>query len=104
MHFMEITYQITQFFSFSVPNSSPLRNAHSLFWGIRTNDEGVGSPTGFYSAVRDNKINLISPARVLRFSEDGKGIDLDNGTRLDAEAVILCTGFTSSWDPVLDGK
>ena len=89
--------------TFSIPSSSPFRNAHSLFWGIRINDEGVGSPTGFFSAVKENKINIISPARVKGFSDDGKGIVLENGKHIEAEAIILCTGFTSSWDPILDG-
>ncbi|KAH8112131.1 FAD/NAD-P-binding domain-containing protein [Phellopilus nigrolimitatus] len=92
----------SSFFTFSIPASSPFRNAHSLFWGIRTNDEGVGSPTGFFSLIKEKKINVLSPSRAAGFAANGKGILLEDGRTVDADAVFLCTGFTSSWNSLFD--
>lgn len=86
-----------------IPKNSPLRNAHSLFWGIRTNDEGVGRPDGFHSLLHSGKIELVAPARVERYGDDGKSVVLNNGKILKASAVILATGYTSSWNKIFDG-
>ena len=47
---------------------------------------------------KQQKFEMIAPARVERFSEDGLGIVLDNGRKVEASAVILATGYGSSWD------
>ncbi|KAI5122659.1 hypothetical protein M0805_007920 [Coniferiporia weirii] len=88
--------------TFSIPAASPFRNAHSMFWGIRTNDEGVGAPTGFFSLVKEDKIDVIAPARASSFAANGRGVVLDNGRTIEADAVILCTGFNSSWGALFD--
>ncbi|KAF9499126.1 FAD/NAD(P)-binding domain-containing protein [Pleurotus eryngii] len=97
VHYVWNTITSTSFDALKIAKDSPLRNAHSLFWGIRTNDEGVLRPNGFHSLVADGKIDLVAPARVIGYGEDGKSVTLSDGRTLDAAAVILGTGFTSSW-------
>ncbi|KIJ33143.1 hypothetical protein M422DRAFT_265026 [Sphaerobolus stellatus SS14] len=52
---------------------------HTLFWGIRTNDEGVGSPDGFHALANAGKTNFESPTRVETFGDDGHSVVLNNG-------------------------
>jgi len=87
-----------------VPNNSPLRNTHSLFWGIRSNDEGVRRPTGFHALVNLGKISVEAPVRVESFGSNGRSVVLNNGKVLKANAVILGTGYTSSWKNIFDGN
>ncbi|KAF8529707.1 FAD/NAD-P-binding domain-containing protein [Hysterangium stoloniferum] len=94
----------TSFDALKLPKDSPLRKTHSLFWGVRTNDEGVVRPKGFYALVNAGKINVEAPARVERFGDDGRSVILNNGKRLEACAVILATGYTSSWKDIIDEK
>lgn len=93
-----------EFNAFKVPQDSPLRKTHSLFWGIRSNDEGVGRPNGFHSLVRSGDIQLVAPARVVSYGTDGRSVVLQDGRVLEADLVVLCTGFTSSWKPIFDGE
>ena len=92
-----------QFDAMKIPKDSPLRKAHSLFWGIRTNDEGVGRPNGFHSLLHSGKIELVAPARVECYGNDGNSVILNNGVTLNASAVILATGYSSSWSKLFDG-
>lgn len=85
-----------------VPPDSPLRRAQSVFWGVRTNDEGVPAPDRFFSLVRAGKIALAAPARAVRFGADGRSVVLGDGRALRADAVVLATGFRSSWADILD--
>jgi hypothetical protein len=64
----------------------------------------VGSPTGFHSLVSQKKIDLVAPKRVVGFGKDGTSVILSDGTTLEAEAVVLTTGFTSSWNKIFDGR
>jgi len=48
----------SSFEALSIPETSPLRLAHPLFWGIRVNDEGVGRPNGFYDFVNREEQRL----------------------------------------------
>ncbi|KAG5639502.1 hypothetical protein H0H81_000647 [Sphagnurus paluster] len=73
--------------TYSIPKDSPLRNAHSLFWGIRTNDEG-----------------LAAPARAQGFSDDGRSLILNAGQTLPADVVVLATGYQSSWKGIFDDE
>ncbi|KAF8061622.1 FAD/NAD-P-binding domain-containing protein [Lyophyllum atratum] len=75
---------------YSIPKDSPLRNAHSLFWGIRTNDEGAYRANSFYGLVS--------------FGSDGRSLILSNGQTLPADVVILATGYTSSWTNIFDDE
>ncbi|KAF5386925.1 hypothetical protein D9615_001925 [Tricholomella constricta] len=89
---------------YSVPKNSPLRNAHSMFWGIRTNDEGAYRANSFHGLVSSGKIELVAPARVQGFGDDGRSLTLNNGKILPADVVILATGYTSSWTNIFDDE
>lgn len=88
----------------SVPENSPLRNSHSLFWEARTNDEGKTNPYRFHGLVAAGKIKLIAPNRVEKFGSDGHSVVLSDGTRVEADAVVVATGFKSSWGKMFDRK
>jgi len=81
-----------------------LRNTHSLFWGVRTNDLGVPNPNSYHNLVTSKKIEVISPARVVGFSPDGGSILLNNGKSIAANVVILATGFDSSWSKIFSSE
>ncbi|KIJ65798.1 hypothetical protein HYDPIDRAFT_109816 [Hydnomerulius pinastri MD-312] len=87
-----------------VPRGSPLRNAHSLFWGIRTNDEGTGRKNGFHDLVNQGKIKLVAPTKAEKYANDGESLILRNGETVKANAIILATGFASSWTGILTEK
>ena len=87
-----------------LPSDSPLRNTHSIFWDTRTNDEGVPRDGSFHSFANAGKIKMISPARVATFGDDGKSVVLDDGSTVPASAVILATGYKSTWRPIFDGE
>ncbi|KAG6918033.1 hypothetical protein DXG01_016885 [Tephrocybe rancida] len=103
VHFIWNRITSTSLDVYSVPKDSPLRNAHSLFWGIRTNDEGTYRPNSFYALVSSGKIQLAAPARATGFGE-GNSIILADGRILPADAVILATGYSSSWGDVFDDQ
>ena len=86
-----------------IPKDSPLQNAHSLFWGIRTNDEGTGRKDGFHALVNQGKIKLSAPVKAKGYASDGESILLCDGQTLRADAVILATGFFSSWTGIFTG-
>ncbi|KAH7924190.1 FAD/NAD(P)-binding domain-containing protein [Leucogyrophana mollusca] len=86
----------------SVPSSSPLSNSYSMFWGVRTNDEGGPRPNRFHSLVNSGKIKLVAPSRAKRFGHDGRSIILADGRVVEADALILATGFNSSWEGLFD--
>ncbi|KAK7676325.1 hypothetical protein QCA50_020708 [Cerrena zonata] len=96
----------SSFFSLGVPHESPLRHTHSLFYGVRTNDEGVGRPNGFHALVNAGKIEVVAPARAIEYERSAVDkqvkIKLNNGLSLDANAVVLATGFRSSWEALFD--
>ena len=87
-----------------LPSDSPLRSTHSVFWDVRTNDEGVPREGSFHSLANAGKIKIISPARVANYGEDGRSVVLDDGSIIPASAVILATGYKSTWRPIFDGE
>ncbi|OSD04414.1 FAD/NAD-P-binding domain-containing protein [Trametes coccinea BRFM310] len=91
-----------QFLAAGVPRASPLRNVTSPFWSVRVNDEGVPRPNGFHKLAVAGKIDVITPATVAGFSEDGESIVLNDGRVLRASALVLGTGYKSSWDNLFD--
>ncbi|KAF8959168.1 hypothetical protein BDZ97DRAFT_1839258 [Flammula alnicola] len=103
-HFIWKNLGESSFAAYSIPKSSPLRSPHSMFWGIRTNDEGRVHPRSYYSLVNAGAIELVAPARALGFAEDGRSISLSNGTEVTAQVVILATGWKSSWTGIFDEK
>ncbi|KAI0044469.1 FAD/NAD-P-binding domain-containing protein [Auriscalpium vulgare] len=84
-----------------IPPDSPLRHTRSQFYGV-ANDEGVLSSTRFHGLVRDGKIELVAPARVDGFASDGRSVILDDGRVVQARAVVLATGYKSSWTAMFD--
>ncbi|KAK0211814.1 FAD/NAD-P-binding domain-containing protein [Armillaria fumosa] len=88
--------------AFGVPVNSPLRRAHSPFWSVRLNDEGVKHDDSFFSLVNRKKISLVAPARVTGYGFDGRSLTLDSGTLVRADVVILATGYKSSWENIFD--
>ncbi|KAH9854922.1 hypothetical protein C2E23DRAFT_43565 [Lenzites betulinus] len=97
-------YALTQsaFFAAGVPADSPLRNTVSPFWHVRFNDDGVPRPDTFYALAVAGKIDVITSARVSHFGEDGKTVVLQDGRSLRASAVVLGTGYKSSWENLFD--
>lgn len=92
----------SSFSALGIPETSPLRLTQQFFWGIRVNDEGVGRPNGFHDLVNRGKINLVAPARAVSFGTDRKSVVLKDGRILKADAVVLATGFRSSWNNIFD--
>lgn len=52
--------------------------------------------------MNKGNITLVSPARATAFGADGRSILLNDGRRLEADTVILATGYSSSWN-IFDG-
>ncbi len=81
-----------------------LRNTVSPYWHDRVNDEGVPQPNGFHALAIGGKIRVVPLAYATKFSEDGQSVILDDGSSIHASAVVLATGYYSSWLPMFDGK
>lgn len=90
--------------AFNVPANSPLRRAHSIFWSVRLNAEGVKRDDSFFSLVNSKKISLVAPAQVTGYDLNGRSLTLDNGTSVRADVVILATGYKSSWENIFDER
>ncbi|KAI0058580.1 FAD/NAD-P-binding domain-containing protein [Artomyces pyxidatus] len=90
------------FSAIGAAEDSPLRRIHSPFWSIRISDEGVPRPNRFHMLASSGKIDLVAPARVASYGHDGQSVVLHDGRVLRANAVILATGYSSSWDSIFD--
>ncbi|GLB35449.1 putative pyridine nucleotide-disulphide oxidoreductase [Lyophyllum shimeji] len=101
-HFIWDKITSTSLDVYSLPKESPLRNAHSLFWGIRTNDEGAYRANSFHGLVSSGQIQLAAPARAKGYGSDGRSLILSSGKTLLADVVILATGYKSSWTEIFD--
>ncbi|KAI0262584.1 FAD/NAD-P-binding domain-containing protein [Gloeopeniophorella convolvens] len=88
----------------SIPKDSPLRHSRSLFWDTGASDEGTPRAGYFHALVNEGKIKLVAPARAVRFGEDGHSVVLEDGRVLPAAAVVLGTGYQSTWNPILDDE
>ena len=95
---------VFQFYALGVPRDSPLRRTHSLFWNTRTNDEGIPREGSFHGLANAGKISFIAPARVAKFGSDGHSVVLEDGRVLPAAAVILATGYESTWRSIFDSE
>ncbi|KAK7042606.1 FAD/NAD-P-binding domain-containing protein [Favolaschia claudopus] len=91
------------FKAMKIPADSPLRLTYSAFWNIHTNDEGVPRDDGFHALVNSGKIKVVAPARVTGYAEDGVVL-LNNGNSLEADLIILATGYRSSWGDIFDER
>ena len=69
---------------------------------MRTNDEGTGRKDGFHALVNEGKIELVAPARAAGYAADGKSVVLEDGRTVRAGAVVLATGFRSSWNGIFN--
>lgn len=96
------THRSLQYSALEIPKNSPLRGSYSLFWGVRTTDEGTPRPGGFHALVNAGKIDLVAPARAAGYSADGTSVVLTDGHTVKADAVILATGYNSSWSGIFD--
>jgi dimethylaniline monooxygenase (N-oxide forming) len=74
---------------------------YSLFWDIRLNDEGAQTKESFFTLANAGKIELVAPMHVTGYAPNGRGVVLRDARTLDADAVVLATGYTSSWDGLL---
>ncbi|OSC97983.1 FAD/NAD-P-binding domain-containing protein [Trametes coccinea BRFM310] len=92
----------SSFKAMNIPADSPLRNTVSPFWHVRVNDEGVPRPNGFHPLAVAGKIEVLSPAHVAGFSEDGGSVSLEDGRAVRASVLVLATGYTSSWSPLFE--
>ncbi|TCD60699.1 hypothetical protein EIP91_009652 [Steccherinum ochraceum] len=100
----------SSFLALNVPSNSPLRKSHSVFWAVRTNDEGNGGSDRFHGLVNAGKIQMVAPARATRYLEarttkEGRNVvvvETSDGGNVEADAVVLATGYKSSWGPLFD--
>ncbi|KAF9035558.1 hypothetical protein BJ165DRAFT_1533546 [Panaeolus papilionaceus] len=83
--------------AFDIPHDSPLRSTHSLFWGVRTSDEGKTRPTSFHTLAVSGNIEMIAPARAVGYLNDGESVSISTGRKVKPKVVILATGYQSSW-------
>ncbi|KAI8989847.1 FAD/NAD(P)-binding domain-containing protein [Trametes punicea] len=104
VHFMWQGISDSAFQAMDIPKESPLRNTVSMFWHIRVNDEGIPRPDGFHALALQGKIDVLTPSHAAGFSKDGTSILLDDGRAIRASALILATGYRSSWSPLFDSQ
>ncbi|KAF8917111.1 FAD/NAD-P-binding domain-containing protein [Mucidula mucida] len=88
--------------AFHIPPESPLRLAQDMFWSLRVNDEVQRRNNGFHTLANEGKIGIIAPARAVAFGEDGHSIVLSDGSVVRADAIVLATGYKSSWTKIFD--
>ncbi|PPR00533.1 hypothetical protein CVT24_005507 [Panaeolus cyanescens] len=86
--------------AFDIPQDSPLRTTHKLFWGVRTSDEGKTRLTSFHSLAVAKSIEMIAPARVVGYLNDGESLSISTGRKIKPKAVVLATGYQSSWTDI----
>ncbi|CAA7266120.1 unnamed protein product [Cyclocybe aegerita] len=103
-HFIWRKLGESSFDAFQVPQNSPLRRTHPMFWGIRLSDDGNYRPDCFHALVNTGAIDIISPARVEGYSKDGKSLVVSDGTIVSPKAVLLATGYQSSWSDIFATK
>ncbi|KAJ3575500.1 hypothetical protein NP233_g1053 [Leucocoprinus birnbaumii] len=96
--------QSSSFEAFQLPSDSPLRKTYSMYWGVRTNDVGAARPDSYHALANAKKIDIIAPARAMGFAQDGRSVLLNDGRSIPATAVILATGYSSSWDKIFSDK
>ena len=64
---------------------------------MRANDEGRVRPTSFHRIVTSGEIEVIAPARLAGYADDGKSVVIDNGHLIATNCVLLGTDYQSSW-------
>lgn len=61
------------------------------------------TPGGFFDLLKKGKVNVEAPERVEGFAESGAGLKLESGKVVRTDAVVLATGYKSSWENLFDG-
>ncbi|KAI9057634.1 FAD/NAD-P-binding domain-containing protein [Trametes sanguinea] len=102
--FMWHGLQKSSFDAVQLPADSPLRNTVSPYWHIRVNDEGVPRSNGFHALATGGAIEVVSPAHAISFGDDGHSVVLNDGRVLRASAVVLATGYRSSWPSIFNAQ
>jgi dimethylaniline monooxygenase (N-oxide forming) len=74
-----------------------------MLWSMRINDEGIYRDDNFHALVNAGAIEVITPARAQKFSDDGQSLILSNDKSIPADVVIFATGYSSSWNGVIEG-
>ncbi|KAF9034318.1 hypothetical protein BJ165DRAFT_1512908 [Panaeolus papilionaceus] len=88
------------FKAFKIPEDSPLRLTHDLFWGVRASDEGNVSPECFHALAMARAFEVVAPARATGYADDGESVLLSTGRTIKPKVVILSTGYQSSWSNI----
>ena len=73
-------------------------------WNMRTNDEGARRDGSLHTLALSGKISLITLVQVTKFGDDGRSVILDDGHVIPAAAVILVTGYESTWRSIFDSE
>ncbi|KAF9074343.1 FAD/NAD(P)-binding domain-containing protein [Rhodocollybia butyracea] len=92
------------FKSFQIPSTSPLRLCQDPFWSLRVNDEVCRRGNGFHVLANLGKIHIEAPARAIGFGQDKRSLVLSSGKVVRADAIVLATGYESSWVDLFDAK
>ncbi|KAJ2933423.1 hypothetical protein H1R20_g3675, partial [Candolleomyces eurysporus] len=100
LNFVPAAQEELSFKAYSIPPDSPFRHTDPLFWGVRLSDDGLVRNDSFYGLVNAGAIKVIAPHRVTGYSDDGKGVLLNDGSTLRAKVVALATGYQSSWSSI----
>ncbi|KAH9922177.1 uncharacterized protein B0H18DRAFT_1121005 [Fomitopsis serialis] len=79
-----------------------LETCSQIVLGTHANNQGSGALGLFYRLVNEGAIDIIAPARVMSFSEEAQAVILNDGRMVRADAVVLGTGYTSSWNKLFD--
>ncbi|KAJ3796856.1 FAD/NAD(P)-binding domain-containing protein [Lentinula aff. detonsa] len=90
------------FKAFQIPSDSPLRLSQDPFWSLRVNDEVCRRGNSFHVLVNEGQIKVEAPARAVGFGKDGRSLVLSDGKVIRADAVVLATGYESSWTDLFD--
>ncbi|KAF9559739.1 FAD/NAD(P)-binding domain-containing protein [Agrocybe pediades] len=114
-----------QFASYSIPTTSPLRTCStSILWDVRTSDEGCVRAGSYYDLVQRGLVQVEAPRRGVEYycsaassssggsreGGNGEGVELkleggvvlDDGRHVQADVVVLATGYKSSWEGIFD--
>ncbi|KAJ7679052.1 FAD/NAD-P-binding domain-containing protein [Mycena polygramma] len=84
-----------------IPKDSPLRLTYSPFWSMHLSDEGIPREDGFHSLINQGKIKVIPSARMSGYGS-GRTVLLSNGETVNADLVILATGYACSWTDIFE--
>ncbi|KIK66415.1 hypothetical protein GYMLUDRAFT_38202 [Collybiopsis luxurians FD-317 M1] len=90
------------FKTFQIPPASPLRLSQDPFWSLRVNDEVCRRGNSFHVLASQGNIRIEAPARAIALGEDGRSVCLSNGKMIKASAIVLATGYESSWKDLFD--